>query len=63
MTNKEIKVVRKWWREKYHLDRAYVNKWLSMKNVVSNNFDGVEPPKGLEVRLITSRKHCEKIAR
>ncbi len=63
MTNKEIKTVREWYRNRYHLDRAYVNRWLSMANVVNNNFDGVEPVKGLEVNLITSKTTCEKIAR
>ena len=63
MTNKELKIIRAWYRNRYHLDRAYVNRWLSMENVVKNNFDNVKPPKGLEVNLITSRKACEKIAR
>ena len=63
MTNKELKIVREWYRNRYHLDRAYVNRWLSMKNVVKNNFDGVRPAEGLEVNLITSKKTCEKIAR
>ena len=63
MTNKELKIVRAWYRNRYHLDRAYVNRWLSMKNVVNNNFDGVEPPKGLEVNFITSKRACEEIAR
>ncbi len=63
MTNKEIKTVRKWYRNRYHLTRAYVNRWLSMANVVNNNFVGVEPVKGLEVNLITSKATCEKIAK
>lgn len=63
MTNKEIKTVREWYRNRYHLTRAYVNRWLSMANVVNNSFDSVEPPKGLEVNLITSKTICEKIAK
>jgi len=63
MTGKEIKKVRAWYRNRYHLDRAYVNRWLSVKNVINNTFDGVKPQKGLEVNLITSKKDCERIAR
>ena len=46
MTGKEIKAVREWYQNRYHLDRAYVNRWLSMADVVNNNFDGVTPPRG-----------------
>ena len=63
MTGKDIKKVRAWYRNRYHLDRAYGNRWLTIKNVVNNNFDDVNPPKGLEVNLITSKATCEKIAK
>lgn len=42
MTNKELKKVRERYRNRYHLDRAYVNRWLSMENVVKNNFESHE---------------------
>lgn len=42
MTNKELKKVRERYRNRYHFDRAYVNRWLSMENVVKNNFESHE---------------------